>query len=160
MKHITVLIFLLSVCLDAYACRFAHYDQFPPQNPSLEAKGVKPQKPQATFEVTRGNPDSIDSCSDTATIKIEIPSDGYSRSSTGYLFEVVSSTVDQRIFPKYAVYGASFDVEKTNTFVFPWVDGRSYPQGHVEIVVKVYRVSDKWVLSEPVALEIKSYGRI
>ena len=157
----TILVLIGSLFCDAvFACSFARAKYFPPQNPLIVARGEKPKVPKVEFKVKRGYLNNIDSCSDTGVITIEIPAQGYASYSTGYLFEVVSSSEAQTIFPDLAIYSNAKSITGVNRYSFPWVDGGSNVQEPLKVVVNIYRIGVNWVLSDPTKLEINHRGRI
>lgn len=155
---LSILVVLLITCDLVLACSFADFRVFPPEIPMIKKKGGVPKAPTVSFEVSRGHVDSYDSCADTGTITLTISTDGYGRSTVGYLFEVVENSTGQKIFPEYAVYGFS-PRGKSSSFVFPWIDGASDVQEPLKIVLNVYRVSSTWKKSEVVTVVIKHPGK-
>ncbi|GAB2528983.1 hypothetical protein GCM10008940_34690 [Microbulbifer agarilyticus] len=126
----------------------------------MEPKGAQPKSPKVEFKVERGYSSEFDSCADTGTVTIKIDAQGYKSRSVGYVFEVISSSESQKIFPEEAVYGNAKSVNGVNTFTFPWIDGASDVQEPLEILVNIYRVNHGWVLSDPAQLVIRHRGRI
>ncbi len=157
----TILVLIGSLfCNAVFACSFARTKYFLPQNPLVAPRGEKPKVPEVEFKVTRGHLNTTDSCSDTGVITIEIPAQGYASYSTGFLFEVISSSEPQTIFPELAVYSNAKSIAGVNRYSFPWVDGASDVQEPLKVVVNIYRVGVNWVISDPMKLVINHRGRI
>uniref|UniRef100_UPI001CFCD8A0 hypothetical protein n=1 Tax=Microbulbifer aggregans TaxID=1769779 RepID=UPI001CFCD8A0 len=155
-----VAVFLLLICSRTWSCEYSTHELFPPKNPFSSSHGSKPAAPEVIYKIQRGSPKIKTSCADLGVVSISISSQGYRNRSTGYLFEVVSSSESQEIFPKQAVQGVLSKDGKEVRFDFSWIDGASEVQEPIEVVVNVYRISSLWVLSEPTKVVIKHRGRI
>jgi len=160
MKTIALILLSIFACNPVFACSFAKVNYFPPQNPLIKPSGNKPDAPKVEFKVVRGHLNGASSCSDTGSITIMIPAQGYDSHSTGYFFEVISSTEKQQIFPTGAIFGNSKSKDGVNSYTFPWIDGSSDVQEPLEVIVNVYRVGLNWVLSDPAELVIGHHGSI
>lgn len=156
MRLVAFFIVLVLQCNFAFACSFARgYEEFL-YIPTEE--GGAPNKPKpSVVSIKRGfNDGNFASCSDAGILVISFNEDN-PRQNTGYVFELVDGSFDDRVFPDTIVSVAS-DREAKNEVMFVWLDGSRNYQEAIDVKVKIKAISITGVESEPTTLHIEHPG--
>jgi len=136
------------------ACSFAPgYEVFLP-GPILRPGSTLVSTPKVSvdrIERGRNEGDPAATCADAGILVLTVPND-----VVGYSFEIVEGAFDDIVFPEGFVKATE---TQPGLLRFVWLDGDTYVQEPIKVVVKVTAISTNGTLSEPLMLRIEDPGR-
>jgi len=139
-----------TLALPALACSVAPgYKVFLP-GPVFRPGSTLVPAPKVTVDrIQRGNRGEPGMCADAGVLVLAVPNN-----ALGYSFEIVEGAFDDVVFPEGFVQPT-----EPGLLRFVWLDGNTYAQEPIRIVVKVTAMSGNGSVSEPLLLRIEDPGR-
>jgi hypothetical protein len=143
-----------TIALPALACSFVPGHKVFLPGPILRPGSTLVPAPKVTVDrIERGHTggDPAATCADAGILVLAVPN-----SALGYSFEIVEGAFDDVVFPAGFVQPVATD---PGLLRFVWLDGNTYVQEPINVVVRVITMSANGSLSQPLLLRIEDPGR-